>query len=72
MPIVEDLPTRTPAAQQLAREVTLLLPQLTVTQVAAEDKDVKLFQYQQTEKCRELLRSLLSELAKVCFKEKRP
>jgi hypothetical protein len=71
MLLFEDLPTTTPAAQQLAREVTLLLPQLPVTQVA-KHKDVKLFEYQQTEECKQLPRSLFSALARVCIGEMMP
>lgn len=66
MSLFEVLPT-TPAVQQLTRELASLLPQLDVTQVTTEHEGMRLHQYQQTEKCKELHHTLLKELAQVCI-----
>ncbi|KAF1971110.1 hypothetical protein BU23DRAFT_556139 [Bimuria novae-zelandiae CBS 107.79] len=63
MLLFEVLPTTTPASQQLARELASLLPQLAVIQVTTKHKDMKLFEYKQTEKYKEVPRSLFNELA---------
>ena len=70
MPLFEVLPTTTPAVQQLTRELASLLPQLAVTQVTTEHEGMRLYQYQQTEKCKELHRALFKELAQVCIRRK--
>jgi hypothetical protein len=70
MPLFEVLPLTTPVVEQLVLEITSLLPALRVKQVAGRNKDVKLFEHQQTKECIEKPRGLFSTLAQVCIRVK--